>query len=86
MAFRAVAEGENVPVPDVLQIPVVVEPVTVPIKATVDPSQIVRSLPTVTTGTGRICNTFASLIGVQPLFDVNVRVTLPALISAALAV
>ena len=83
---NADADGEKVPVPEVLQVPAVVEPVTVPVKATVDPSQIVRSLPTVTTGTGRICRTFASLIGAQPLFDVNVRVTLPAEISAALAV
>ena len=84
--MRAVADGVKVPVPEVLQMPVVVEPVTVPANGTADPSQIVRSLPTVTIGTGRICKTLLSLIGVQPLFDVNVRVTFPAEISAALAV
>ena len=40
MAFKSVDDGENVPVPELLQIPVPAPPTTDPAKTTVSPSQI----------------------------------------------
>ena len=68
MAFKSVDDGENIPVPELLQIPVPAPPTTVPAKATVSPSQIAKSSPALITGACWIVIVIASEAPVQPPF------------------
>ena len=71
------------------QVPEVAEPPSVPESATIEVPQIVWSIPAlIVAGCAIVINTWSETATHGPIgsFDVNVKVTLPALISAALGV
>ena len=77
--------GLNVPLPSVVQVPVVLPPVTLPLSVTVLlVAQMNTSEPAPTTAEGRIVNTSESACGIHALIGVRVSTTLPAVASAAL--
>ena len=77
--------GEKVPVPFVVHTPVVLPPDTLPFSPTVVvDAQITVFDPALTKAAGTSVSTSESAAGLQPLDGVKVRITLPALTSAAL--
>ena len=81
-----VAPGEKLPLPNVDQIPVLLPPLTEPLRVTVlVVAQTKRSVPAFTIGNGTNVIVITSAVGKQ-LFGVSVKVTIPALMSAALGV
>lgn len=87
VAFRSVEEGENDPVPLVDHIPPVATEEMVPLRLTTALFEhTLMSAPAVTTGASVIVITNWSVTARHPplLVEVNVSVTVPAAVSAAL--
>jgi hypothetical protein len=86
VALSALADGENVPLPEVLQLPWLPPTVTDPFRLALLPSQTVMSLPALTTGSGVMVIVVWWVRTTQPLVLVSVRVAVPALTAEAFGV
>jgi hypothetical protein len=84
--FKVLDEGLKLPLPEVVQLPVVDPPITVPFKASVEVLQMVWPVPAFTVGEGVMWMTRVLVAGGQEplLVDVSVIVTEPADISPPL--